>query len=113
MKAHTVIVTLLALAVSGLGAAQAQPKQAGMNAPRANELAKATRHEAIGTVKSVDPAAGVVTLAHGPVKSLNWPAMTMGFAVKDKALFDKLSVGKKVDVEIVQQDGKYLITAVK
>ena len=30
-------------------------------------------------VKSVDLAARTVTLAHGPVKSLNWPAMTMCF----------------------------------
>lgn len=64
-------------------------------------------------MKAVDPAAGTVTLAHGPVKSLNWPLMTMGFAVNDKALFDKLSVGKKVDAEFVQQGGKYVITAVK
>lgn len=113
MKPHTMIVTLLALAVSGPGAVQAQPKQGGMNMPQANKEAKAARHQTTATVKSVDPAARSVMLAHGPVKSLNWPAMTMGFAVKDKALFDKLSVGKKVDVEFVQQDGKYLITAVK
>ncbi|MFL6631339.1 MAG: copper-binding protein [Massilia sp.] len=141
MNHHTMIATILAIAVSGLGAAQAQSNQTGMNAKscqdmkgmnmknmdakscqdmmkgmdmhQANKGSKATRHEAVGTVKSVDPAAGTVTLAHGPVKSLNWPAMTMGFAVKDQALFDKLSVGKKVDVEIVQQDGNYVITAVK
>jgi len=141
MKRQTMIAAMLALAVSGLGAAQAQPNQAGMNAKacqdmkgmgmqnmdakscqdmmksmnsqQANKGTKATRHEAIGTVKAVDPAAGTVTLAHGPVKSLNWPPMTMGFAVNDKALFDKLSVSKKVDVEFVQQGGKYVITAVK
>ena len=145
MKHHTLIATMLALAVSGLGAAQTQSNQTGMNATscqdmmkgmnmkgmdmknmdakscqdmmkgmhQANKGSKAARHEAVGTVKSVDPAAGTVTLAHGPVKSLNWPAMTMGFTIKDKTLFDKLSVGKKVDVEIVQQDGNYVITAVK
>lgn len=113
MKRHTMIAAMFALAVSGLGAAQAQANQTGMNAQQANKGAKATRHETIGTVKSIDPAAGTVTLAHEPVKSLNWPSMTMGFAVKDKGLFDKLSVGKKVDVEFVQQDSKYVITAVK
>ncbi|WP_206091120.1 copper-binding protein, partial [Providencia stuartii] len=55
----------------------------GMSVQQANKGAQATRHEAIGTVKSVDPAAGTVTLAHGPIKSLNWPSMTMGFAVKN------------------------------
>lgn len=152
MKYHTLIATMLAVSVSSLSAAQAQPSQTGMskkscqnmmkgmdmkgmnmkgmdmhntdakscqdmmnsmNTQQAANDAKTTRHEAIGTVKSADPTEGTVTLAHGPVKSLNWPAMTMGFAVKDKALFDKLSVGKKVDVEIVQQDGKYVIAAVK
>lgn len=39
--------------------------------------------------------------------------MTMGYSVKDKALLDKLSVGRKVDVETRQQDAKYVITAVK
>ena len=34
---------------------------------------------ASGTVESVDVAAGKITLAHGPVDALGWPAMTMGF----------------------------------
>ena len=113
MKRHTMITTMFFLAVSGLGTTQAQDMMKGMDMHQASKESKAARHEAVGTVKSVDPAAGTVTLAHGPVKSLNWPAMTMGFAVKDKTLFDKLSVGKKVNVEIVQQGGNYVITAVK
>ena len=52
-------------------------------------------HVAEGVVKSVDTAQGMVTLTHGPVKSLGWPAMTMGFAVKDKNLFDKLAGAKR------------------
>jgi Cu(I)/Ag(I) efflux system protein CusF len=64
-------------------------------------------------VKAVDRAGGKVTLAHEPVKSLNWPAMTMKFSVKDKALFDKLAVGKKVEIEFVQQGSDYVVTGVK
>jgi Cu(I)/Ag(I) efflux system protein CusF len=37
----------------------------------------------------------------------------MGFSVKDKTLLDKLTVGKKVDVEFTQQGSDYVITAVK
>jgi Cu/Ag efflux protein CusF len=142
MKRYTMIATMFVLGVSGLGAARAQSNETGMDAKSCQDMtkgmdmknmdarscqdmmkgmgmqqadkgAKAARHEAIGTVKSVNPAEGTVTLAHGPVKSLNWPAMTMGFKVKDKALLEKLSVGKKVDVEIVKQDDNYVITAVK
>jgi len=72
-----------------------------------------TTHQAKATVKSVDPAAGRVTLAHEPIKSLNWPSMTMGFKVKDKALFDKLAVGSQVQVDIVQEGQDYVVTAVK
>ncbi|MDB5773703.1 MAG: hypothetical protein JWM42_4077, partial [Burkholderia sp.] len=38
---------------------------------------------------------------------------TMGFAVNDKSLFDRLAVGKKVDVEFVQQGSDYVVTTVK
>ncbi len=69
--------------------------------------------KASGVVKKIDTAKGGVTLAHGPVPDLKWPAMTMGFTVKDKALFDKLAVGKKVDFEFVQQKAGYVITSVK
>ena len=70
-------------------------------------------HKAMGTVKKVDAKAGVVTLAHEPIKSLNWPSMTMGFKVKDKMLMDKLTAGKKVKFELMQEDKDYVITGVK
>ena len=60
-----------------------------------------------------DAAQGKVTLAHGPVKSLGWPAMTMGFAVKDKMLFDKLAVGAKVHVGFKKEGDGYVVTSVK
>ena len=43
-------------------------------------------HHAVGTVKSVDTTKSTVTISHGAVKTLNWPAMTMTFGVKDHAM---------------------------
>nr|SPS05995.1 conserved exported protein of unknown function [Candidatus Nitrotoga fabula] len=74
---------------------------------------KVMTHKATGVVKAVDSSKGTVTLAHGSVKSLNWPAMTMSFVVKDKRLFDNLTVGKKVKVEFIKQDTDYIVTSVK
>jgi len=75
--------------------------------------AQGQTHHATGTIKNVDAAKDTVTVDHGPVKSLEWPAMTMTFAVKDKTLFDKLTVGKKAEFEF-SQDGKgYVVTSVK
>lgn len=84
-----------------------------MNMPKKAGASSQTTHMAMGEVKSVDAKDQVVTVAHEPVKTLNWPAMTMGFVVKDKMLMDKLSVGKKVQFEFVQEGGKYVVTSVK
>ncbi|MDR1888507.1 MAG: copper-binding protein, partial [Zoogloeaceae bacterium] len=39
-----------------------------------------------GVVKKIDLPNQRLTLAHDPIAQLNWPAMTMPFAVTDKAL---------------------------
>ncbi|MGH8806432.1 MAG: copper-binding protein [Noviherbaspirillum sp.] len=85
----------------------------GKDSKQQSKSDKAMPHKTTAVVKSVDAANGKVTLAHEPVKSLNWPAMTMGFAVKDNMLLDKLAVGKKVNVEFIQQGSDYVVTAVK
>jgi len=41
---------------------------------------------ATGVVEVVDPAAKTVTIAHGPVAQLQWPAMTMTFKAPDADL---------------------------
>lgn len=84
-----------------------------MSMPKKPGASSQTTHMAMGEVKSVDAKGQVVTVAHEPVKTLNWPAMTMGFVVKDKMLMDKLSAGKKVQFEFVQEDGKYVVTSMK
>ena len=70
-------------------------------------------HVARGTVKKADAKGGQVALAHEPVASLNWPAMTMSFKVKDKKLWSKLREGEKVEVEFVQDGKDYVIAKVK
>ena len=84
----------------------------GMDMPKKSTAANVT-HTATGEVKKVDTKARVVTVMHEPVKSLNWPAMNMGFVVKDKALLNKLTVGKKVEFDFVQKGGQYVVTSVK
>src|SRR6266853_3244154 len=60
-------------------------------------------HKGVGTVKKVDAAASTVTIAHGPIKSMNWPAMNMTFTVKDKKGLEKLEPEKKVEFQFIQQ----------
>jgi Cu(I)/Ag(I) efflux system periplasmic protein CusF len=113
--ATTLIVAAVALTSSAAFAQQKMGDMKSMDTAKKPALAAsaATVHMATGTVKKVDAKSGVVTLAHDPVKSMNWPAMTMGFQVKDKMLFDKLGIGKKVDFEFVQGTKGYVVTSVK
>lgn len=85
----------------------------GTDAKGTSMATKSTAHQADAVVKEFNAAQGKVTLAHGPVKSLGWPAMTMAFAVKDKALFDKFDVGSKVHVEFKKEADGYVVTSVK
>lgn len=87
-------------------------KSMDMGGQKAMPGAQAT-HKGLGVVKKLDAKAGSVTFDHEPVKSLNWPAMTMTFAVRDKMLLDKLSLGKKAAFEFVQDGKDYVVTGVK
>lgn len=57
-----------------------------------------------GTVVAVDPAKGTITLEHGPIPELQWPAMTMEFEA-EPATLKGIVQGDKVAFEI-QWDGK-------
>ena len=86
----------------------------GMKDMPMNAGAAAGTHKATGTVKKADPSRGTVTLEHGPVASLKWPAMTMEFELADKAMVDRLKPGAKVDIQFREKSkGKYVVTDVK
>jgi Cu(I)/Ag(I) efflux system membrane fusion protein len=70
-------------------------------------------HKGQGTVRAVDLQTGTVNIDHGPIASLNWPAMTMDFQVKDKALLKGVKPGQTVEFDIVQQGpGQFVVTRV-
>jgi Cu(I)/Ag(I) efflux system periplasmic protein CusF len=94
------------------GAAFAQTTDhSGHGSPPAKSEEKP--HKGIGVVKSLDAEKGTVMLAHEPIASLRWPAMTMKFTAKDKKLLDKLSPGRKVEFEFVVQGKDYILTRLK
>ena len=71
-------------------------------------------HKAKGTVDGVDAKAGTVSLKHGAVETLKWPAMTMAFKVANEALLKGLKPGTAVAFEFVErQPGEWVITSIK
>lgn len=71
-------------------------------------------YAAKGEVVTVDKAAGKVKLKHEAIAELEWPAMTMFFAVADKAQLDTLEAGARVEFQFVKVSGSApLITEIK
>ena len=66
-----------------------------------------------GEVRKVDIEAGKLTLKHADIKSLDMPAMTMVFNVKDKAMLDKLKAGDKVKFKAINDGGKFTVTEIQ
>lgn len=100
----------LQAAIGGLGHAAhgAQPAAAS---PKA---AAVVGHRAEGRVEAVDAQAATVTLAHGPVPTLKWPAMSMTFKLAHSGLLAGLKPGAKVSFEFVERaPGEWLITSVQ
>ena len=106
----------LKAAVGGFAsaAAPATPASAAATTTPEAPAVKAASHQAVGTVASVDATAGTVSLSHGPIASLKWPAMTMEFKAANASLLEALKPGAKVTVEFVErQPGEWVITSVK
>ncbi len=82
----------------------------GMAMKGMNKEATPITHRGTGTVKEIDAAKGMVTLAHDPIASLNWPAMTMSYRLQDASLARGIKVGDVVDFEFVQSGVDYVVT---
>lgn len=54
------------------------------------------RIEATGTVQAVDPRTPALTLSHGPIAAMNYPAMTMAFPVRNPGLLRGRRKGERI-----------------
>jgi Cu(I)/Ag(I) efflux system protein CusF len=105
------IATMLFLAAIPLASAQGMKDMDMENMPMKSD--SATTHKATGVVKSVDAKNGTVTLAHDPVASMKWPAMTMAFKADDPKLVQGITTGQKVAFEFTQRGKDYVLTSIK
>ena len=73
-------------------------------------VAENTGSMATGEIRKIDKEAGKVTIRHGTIKSIDMPPMTMVFILKNPALLDNLKQGDKVNFDVIQEDGKLVVT---
>jgi Cu/Ag efflux protein CusF len=100
------------LAACLLGAVLALPVLAQAPAPAA-PAAKAASTMYEGQVRRVNAETKRVTLAHGPLKAFDMPAMTMAFPVKDPKQLAGLKEGDKVRFALEQAGQDLVITRIE
>ena len=66
---------------------------------------RAAEHMGLGTVNTIDQAAGTVSISHGPVASASWPAMTMTFKLADPSAATNVMPGDKVEFRFTIESG--------
>ena len=68
-------------------------------------------HRGEGKVEAI--SRDEITFSHGPIPSMKWPAMTMGFGLKPGVLRPGIKVGDLVRFEFTASgDGQYTVTSV-
>ena len=102
MKILNVMLMIAALAgcsrTGDSGAAQTPSATPQISEPAPSD-AKVITASATGTVQSVDVPAKKITIAHGPIAAIQWPAMTMTFDAPRVDL-SAIKPGDKIDFDL-------------
>jgi Cu(I)/Ag(I) efflux system membrane fusion protein len=68
-------------------------------------------HTAEGVLDDVDAKTGQMVITHDPVKSLNWPKMTMEFVPANEAVAKEIKPGDSITFEFVERKpGEWVVT---
>ena len=79
--------------------------EAGAGAPEAGKV-----HSGDGDITAV--AENKVTISHGPIPGIGWPAMTMPFSVGSPEMLQGLNIGDKVTFQFKEAGSDYVITSI-
>lgn len=105
--------TLLILGVALSSAAFAQMRGHNMGGMQGMQMGQPGNALTDGEVRKVDKEARKLTIKHGPIKSLDMPAMTMVYQVKDAAMLEQMKPGDKVKFEAQNLGGALTVTRIE
>jgi len=109
---NSLLVAAVALLAATAAWAQAGQDHSGHAMPTTAK-APAGQMDNTGEVRRVNADAKKITIAHGPLKAHDMPAMTMPFAVKDPALLTKVKAGDKVRFALEKVGDDLVITRIE
>ncbi len=107
--------TVAAALIAGSLAIQSGASFAQMgNMPMSKDAPKAAAKTAsgTGTVVALNAAGKKVTLDHGPMPDIDWPAMKMEFAVAPSVDLTKVKTGEKVRFTLTGSGKTYTVQSI-
>ncbi len=97
----TLILALVITIVTASGMAQAAAPQHDMSQMAMQPDVSKARHQGVGIVKAINAKAHKVQIAHEAIADLNWPPMTMWFALHNPLPKD-IRVGDAVRFDLME-----------
>ena len=112
LKSLITISTLL-LGTTSVFAASHAGAPVAKDAAKTDMTTPVTADMSDGEVRKIDKETKKITLKHGVIKSLDMPALTMVFGVKDAAMLDNLKAGDKVKFKAEQAGSAFTVTEIQ
>ncbi len=106
---------LIALALLAAAPATAQDMKGMSDMPGMTKSARPAvkTGTATGVVTAIDTKANTVTINHGPIPAVSWPAMTMTFKATTPVLLKDVKVGEKVAFDVKIAGASNEVTSIK
>lgn len=104
MKQHILVAAGAAFALGACG--QQKPSETQANAP----AAATQTYSGSGRITAI--VADQVSIKHGPIAGIGWPAMTMTFTAPSGVAQDA-TVGEQVDFSFRKNGSAYLLTSLR
>ena len=98
------------VASSGYAQAQSMDKMPGMG--KSEKKGDHKTASGTGTVVALNATAKKITLDHGPMAAIDWPAMKMEFPTAPSVDLSKVKVGDKVKFTLSGSGNNYTVQAI-
>jgi len=109
MRALSTLLVATSILMTTPALAQSMANMPGMS----HAPGQAKTGQGTGVITAVDTKAQTVTIKHGPIPAVGWPAMTMTFKATPPSLLLGLRVGQKIGFDTKVTGMSAEITAVR
>lgn len=103
---------LMALALASCGN-QTERNAAREASSDAESAADTAGRISFATGEVTETSDGSMTIAHGPVEDIGWPAMTMAFEAQSPDMIQDIAVGDRVRFGFRESETGYVLTSVE